>query len=146
MSKESIRARIEKYEQKHKASALTEEEVTPIADGMSDITATPIETAPVQELNKTATPSGPIPGPDTGISNMLINAINGEWDTIALYNDLITNLSAQGMNDIVEIITDINNEENIHVGQLQKALEKLSPNASSIKDGEEEASKDLAEG
>lgn len=144
MSKESVRARIAQYEAQRRKRV--DEDMLDASDLV--LASTPIDIIPIKQEKPTATETrnSATPGPDSAISNMLINAINGEWDTIALYNDLITNLSAQGMNDIVEIITDINNEENIHVGQLQKALEKLSPNASSIKDGEEEASKDLAEG
>ena len=92
-----------------------------------------------QLVSDSNTPEGPIPGPDTGVSNLLISAINGEWSTIQQYNDLITTLASEGMNDIAEIIKDINNEENVHVGQLQKALETLSPNIVSVHEGEKEA-------
>ena len=78
---------------------------------------------------------------------MLINAINGEWDTIELYNSIIATLSLEKdkkYDAIIKILQDITNEENIHVGQLQKALEILSPNTSLIKDGEKEADEQIS--
>ena len=46
---------------------------------------------------------------------------------------------------IIKILADIANEENLHVGQLQKALEMVSPNAESIKDGAKEAEEQIEE-
>lgn len=81
---------------------------------------------------------------DTGVAQMLIDAINGEWDTIKLYNDIMVNLEAYGYSDMANIIRDINNEENTHIGQLQTALETISPNANSIESGSQEAEAQLA--
>ena len=46
---------------------------------------------------------------------------------------------------IIAVISEITNEENIHIGQLEKLLEMVSPNAESIDDGKEEAEEQLAE-
>ena len=91
---------------------------------------------------KNETPSGPETGVDNGIANQIIEMINGEWDTIQQYNDLVTNLTQYGFIDFIPVIQDILNEENIHVGQLHAILQKISPNAQSIEQGEIEASND----
>lgn len=83
--------------------------------------------------------SGPAVGPEAGLSTLLIDAINGEWETINEYNTLAINAREEGYHEIAAIIDEINTEENKHVGQLQKALEMISPNTSAIKQGEEEA-------
>jgi len=62
----------------------------------------------------------PNPGMDTGLSNLIIKAINGEWDTIAEYNELIANLGNNS--DMISVIQDIVAEENTHIGQLQEIL------------------------
>ena len=99
------------------------------------------------EVNNEGTPETPEPGVETGYSNLLIDAINGEWDTIALYNSIIANLSLEKdkkYDAIIKVLQDITNEENVHVGQLQKALELLSPNTTSIADGEKEAQEQIS--
>lgn len=40
---------------------------------------------------------------------------------------------------MVDVIQDIVSEENVHVGQLQKALETISSNTNDIAKGEQEA-------
>ena len=71
-----------------------------------------------------------------GVAKLILDAINGETDTIKEYNDLIANTDNE---DIIKIIQDITAEENNHIGMLQRALEIVSPNASNIDDGMEEA-------
>lgn len=83
--------------------------------------------------------SGPAIGPEAGISSLLIEAINGEWETIEEYNTLAINAREEGYHEIAAIIDEINTEENKHVGQLQKALEMISPNTAAIEQGEAEA-------
>lgn len=80
---------------------------------------------------------------DTGISNLLIDAIKDEFETIKLYNSIIEQIRAEDREDIISILQDIVNEENIHVGQLQKALELYSPNADSIEHGSQEAEEQM---
>ena len=86
------------------------------------------------------TPGGPNTGAETGIANQIIEMINGEWNTISDYNNLITMLTQYGFEEFIPVIEDINNEENLHVGQLQALLQKISPNTGSIEQGELEAS------
>lgn len=86
----------------------------------------------------------PMPeGTDSTISNMLIELINGEWNTIADYNNFVNACKQSGNTDLISIIEDIANEEANHVGMLQTALKTLSPNTETIEDGQEEAQKDL---
>ena len=83
--------------------------------------------------------SGPAIGPEAGISSLLIDAINGEWETINLYNSIAMNARESGFEDIAKVLEEINTEENKHVGELQNILKTISPNASAIEDGEQEA-------
>lgn len=89
--------------------------------------------------SKTEILSGPSIGPEAGLSALLIEAINGEWETINQYNSLAMNAREEGYHEIAAIIDELNTEENKHVGQLQQALKMLSPNANAIEQGEEEA-------
>lgn len=74
-----------------------------------------------------------------GLSNAIIQEINGEWETIQHYNDLISIMRTEGQDDMINVISDIIDEENKHVGQLQKCLQMISPNVSEIDSGETEA-------
>ena len=116
---------------------LNEDLFEPIEDVVSvEIPSANAEIGVVEE----ETPSGPATGAETGIANQLIEMINGEWNTIADYNNLIAMLTQYGFEEFIPVIEDINNEENLHVGQLQALLQKISPNAESIQQGELEAS------
>lgn len=88
----------------------------------------------------------PQTGEEVGLSNMIIQEINGEWETIQHYNDLIALMRAQGYDDMIDVISDIVAEENTHIGQLQKCLQVISPNVSKIEAGETEAIEQLSSG
>ena len=116
---------------------LNEDLFEPIEDVISvEIPSANAEIGVIEE----ETPSGPATGAETGIANQLIEMINGEWNTIADYNNLIAMLTQYGFEEFIPVIEDINNEENLHVGQLQALLQKISPNTGSIEQGELEAS------
>jgi len=95
--------------------------------------------------------TGPETSSETGISNMLISAINGEWDTINLYNSIVETLRAEAedtnndYSDMINVINDILSEENKHIGQLQECLKKISPNTQDIEKGSEEGLMQLDE-
>ena len=78
----------------------------------------------------------PVTSEANGIAKLILDAINNETDIIKMYNDLLANTDDE---DIIQIIQNIAAEENNHVGMLQKALEIVSPNASNIEDGADEA-------
>lgn len=82
---------------------------------------------------------GPVMGPGAGLTTLLIEAINGEWETIDKYNTLAINAREEGFHEIAAVLDEINTEENKHVGQLQELIKQLSPNAEAIEDGEQEA-------
>lgn len=102
----------------------------------------PLEESLKEDLSE-ETPSTPENSEDVGLSNMVITAINDEWKTIAYYNDLVELLRKEGKDEMINVIEDIANEENKHVGQLQEIMKQLSPNTTSIADGETEGSKQL---
>jgi len=79
------------------------------------------------------------PAPDViGISNIIHDLIIDENEAIQGYNNAQANM--QEFPDLIEIMQSIASEELVHIGELQKALEMVSPNASKIKEGEQEAS------
>lgn len=96
----------------------------------------------VAELEKT--PDTPVTPKEFNAATMINNLIQDEWQAIQGYNDAVATFTSIGIDEsIINIFKDIANEENVHVGQLQKALELVSPNVESIKKGEDEASKQL---
>ena len=96
--------------------------------------------------NKDSDIAMPKPGVNTGISNAIIALINDEWEAIEGYNSFIATLAAENtLPEAIDIIKDIANEENLHIGQLQKLLQIISPNADSIATGEKEAENQIQE-
>ena len=99
--------------------------------------------------NGEAVPAGPAVGLDSGIADTLINLINDEWEAIQGYNnfrEMILTAQNNGdgnYTDMLRVIDEVVNEENLHVGQLQELLKKVSPNTESIAKGEEEAQEQL---
>ena len=80
-----------------------------------------------------------LPSETLGIADMLMNAINDEYETIASYNMIIANLNEAGYPDLAAVISHINEEEQIHVGMIQHALEKISEQAKKVEEGRVEA-------
>ena len=101
--------------------------------------------------NVEVVPEGPKAGEITGVADTLISLINDEWEAVRGYNTFIEMLrgTMQATQDanlekMLPTIADIVNEENKHVGQLQELLKLISPNASSIQDGEREGIRQIA--
>ena len=93
-----------------------------------------------------AVPDTPTTPDEFGAAGLINALIQDEWQAIQGYNDAIATLSTTDIDtDIINIFKDITNEENIHIGQLQKALEMVSPNVSSISEGEQEGAEQLEE-
>lgn len=107
-----------------------------------------LEDGPIEVKEDAVEESERVPqtGEEVGLSNMIIQEINGEWETIQHYNDLIALMRAHGYDDMVDVISDIVAEENTHIGQLQKCLQVISPNVSKIEAGETEAIEQLSSG
>lgn len=88
----------------------------------------------------------PEAGEPIGVANLLNMLIKSEWDAIEDYNSVIQTLAGMDFDEtILNIIKDIVGEEHVHVGQLQKALETVSPNVGNIQEGEKEAAEQLQE-
>jgi len=79
----------------------------------------------------------------TGISDIIIDSINKKWDNIRDFNSIIVNLNEEGYEDLVPVIESILEDENRNVGKLQQLVELVSPTASSIEDGKQEALDEL---
>jgi hypothetical protein len=79
----------------------------------------------------------------TGISDIIIDSINKKWDNIRDFNSIIVNLNEEGYEDLVPVIESILEDENRNVGKLQQLVELVSPTASSIEDGKQEAIDEL---
>lgn len=91
-------------------------------------------------------PDTPTTPDEFGAAGLINALIQDEWQAIQGYNDAIATLSTTDIDtDIINVFKDIANEENIHIGQLQKALEMVSPNVSSIGEGEQEGAEQLEE-
>ena len=80
-----------------------------------------------------------------GVTTMFHNLIEDELQAIDGYNSAIVTLKGlkDDYTDIINILTDIAGEENIHVGQLQRALELVNPQAELIAGGVEEAEEEI---
>lgn len=87
---------------------------------------------------------GPAEGTDTGVAGELIALINDEWEAIQGYNNAIATLRSviaenPVYEDAIRVLEEIAAEENVHVGQLQEVLQRVSPNAAEINKGTVEA-------
>lgn len=78
-------------------------------------------------------------GAALGMATVLSDLIKDEYEAIDGYNTAIATAEAEGFGDMVKVLTDIQAEENIHIGQLQELMKMVDPNASKIADGTVEA-------
>lgn len=69
------------------------------------------------------------------MSNMISAMIKGEWDAVELYNGMLAILKDMNDSELVSVITEIVNEEYVHIGQLEKLLQAKNPTATSIEAG-----------
>ena len=104
----------------------------------------PVITEPVS--NDHVTPEVTATPEQAGIQSMLQDLIKDEWDAINGYSGTIQTLKGMGgYDDLCGVLQEISNEELIHIGQLQKALEFVNPVTAKIKEGEEEATEQMTE-
>ena len=88
--------------------------------------------------------SAPKTPEDNGVALVLNGLIKSEWDAINDYNSAIASIKGIGFNDdMIPVLEDIVKEENVHVGQLQELMKKVSSNAKAIANGEAEAAEQL---
>jgi hypothetical protein len=95
----------------------------------------------VQEsLNESITDAQPFETESAiGMSMVISDLIKDEYEAIDGYNSAIATAEAEGWGGLVKILTDIQAEEHIHIGQLQELLKSTDPNADKIIDGHLEA-------
>lgn len=99
---------------------------------------------PVSEsLNEDITVAVDASTENNGLATVLNYLIKDEFDAIQQYNDAIVNFETEGRTDLVQVLQDILNEENLHVGQLEVLLEQVSGAANSIDQGKAEAETQL---
>lgn len=112
-------------------------------EDLFDIPAEVVISDDISLTSQSIEPQAPDSVEDNGLSNLIITEINGEWDTIKNYNQLLISLKQFGHEEFNDVIQDIIREENKHIGQLQTILEIISPNVSEIDSGEMEAEEQL---
>lgn len=104
----------------------------------------PVITPPVED--KHAAPEITVTPEENGVQNMLQFLVKDEWDAIEGYNNTIQTLKQMGgYDDLCGVLQEISNEELVHVGQIQKALEFVNPTTAKIKEGETEATEQMTE-
>jgi hypothetical protein len=97
-----------------------------------------------ESLTESASDAEPIEtGAAVGVASVLNGLIVDEYEAIEGYNTAIVNAEAEGYGDMVKVLTDIQAEENIHVGQLQELMKMVDPNADKAAEGEQEAAEQL---
>lgn len=99
-----------------------------------------------KDLNESVTEASEdiISGPASGMAAVMSNLIKDEYDAIDGYNSAIVTAEAQGYEDAVRVLAEIQAEENIHVGQLQEIMKLFDPNADKVEDGRVEGEEQLA--
>ncbi len=79
------------------------------------------------------------------IEQIISDLIKDEFEAVDGYNSAIATLKNLNEYEAVQaVLEDIKNEELVHVGELQKCLTEINPDANQIKDGEEEADETIA--
>ena len=83
-------------------------------------------------------------GPKVGMASVIGDLIKDEYEAIDGYNAAIATAQAEGFEDAVRVLTEIQAEENIHVGQLQEVMKLFDPNANKVEDGQAEGAEQLS--
>jgi len=97
------------------------------------------------EFDMSADEISPAPevGAESGMSAIINSLIRDEWEAIDGYNSAIVAAKDLGLDNIAQVLTHIQNEENKHVGELQECLKQITFSAEQISVGEDEASQEL---
>lgn len=83
-------------------------------------------------------------GASVGMASVISDLIKDEYEAIDGYNSAIATAEAEGFEDMVRVLTEIQAEENLHIGQLQAIMNTLDPNAHLVDDGQQEGIEQLA--
>lgn len=104
-----------------------------------------IETEIEESLNESLTDAQPIEaGPEVGMATIISDLIKDEYEAIDAYNSAIATAEVEGFTDMIAVLTEIQAEENLHIGQLQAIMNTIDPNAHLVDDGQQEGIEQLA--
>lgn len=104
-----------------------EEELSESLNEALDVEAQPIET-----------------GAAVGMASVIGDMIKDEYEAIDGYISAIATAEAEGFTEAVSILTDIQAEENRHIGQLQTLMKMFDPNSVQIEEGQLEGEEQLS--
>ena len=83
-------------------------------------------------------------GAEVGMAAIISDLIKDEYEAIDGYNSAIATAQAEGFLDMVNVLSEIQAEENLHIGQLQTLMNSVDPNAHLVDDGQQEGIEQLA--
>lgn len=83
-------------------------------------------------------------GAEVGMASVISDLIKDEYEAIDGYNSAIATAEAEGFEDMVRVLTEIQAEENLHIGQLQSIMNTIDPNAHLVDDGQAEGIEQLS--
>lgn len=93
----------------------------------------------IEEVTEIETETEPELDASRGIADLLIQSLNNVWEAISRYNSLVATMTEHQFQDMVPVIQDILTDNSNHVGKLQELIELISPELTSIEEGEKEA-------
>ena len=97
-----------------------------------------------EALTESVTDAEPIEtGTAVGMAAVVSDLIKDEYEAIDGYNSAIATAEAEGFGDAVKVLTEIQAEENIHIGQLQEVMKMFDPNAEKVEEGQAEGAEQL---
>lgn len=125
----------------------TQDDIAVEVDGETIVDTTEVENDDAVEVNDTVEENPAVEiGPAHGITQMLMDAIKDEYNTIQFYNNVIATASDEGeFEDVIRILNHINEEEQIHVGMLQQLLTRYDTASQDVYTGRDEAVDILAD-
>lgn len=82
---------------------------------------------------------------NSAVTSAITELIKKVWELIDTVSESTVNLSALGNENITSILKDITTDEYIHIGQLEKVLDFMIPEATAINSGEDKADETLEE-
>lgn len=99
-----------------------------------------------EKANKAITESLKLTEDLEGAKSIIADQTRGEYEAIQNYNKAIVDLQEIGdFDDVINILSSITDEEKVHVGELQQALETLNDNINDkIDSGKKEAKEHIS--
>ncbi len=102
------------------------------------------ERSKVESLTESNTDAETIKtGPAVGMAAVVSDLIKDEYEAIDGYNSAIATAESEGFSDAVKVLSEIQAEENVHIGQLQEVMKLFDPNADKIEEGQVEGAEQL---